>query len=125
MKREEAALGGIRGYFGSVSEKKPQTVEERLAELTERVNDLTRAFNATHSGSLQRKRSAIPYGTPLYGSCQNGNFVCTVLEDGFYVGNMKYPSLSAAAEAVSGVRRSGWTFWKTAEGVSAKDAFAK
>ena len=45
------------------------------------------------------------------------------MEDGYYIDNVKYYSLSAAAEAVSGVRRSGWTFWKLVDGTTVKEAF--
>ncbi|RLI56702.1 MAG: hypothetical protein DRO87_07760, partial [Candidatus Thorarchaeota archaeon] len=45
--------------------------------------------------------------------------------EGFRVGDQIYKSLSAAAEAVSGVRRSGWTFWKLPDGRTAKEAFGK
>jgi hypothetical protein len=45
--------------------------------------------------------------------------------DGYRIGNFKYASLSAAAEVVSGVRRSGWVFWKLPSGETLKELYKK
>lgn len=53
-------------------------------------------------------------------------FILIVNENGEYVvGNDKFHSLSAAAEAVSGVRRSGWAFWSTLDGIPLKELYGK
>jgi len=63
-----------------------------------------------------KPESKIPVGTTLVGVTRGTPFWCVVREDGFYVGINKFGSLSAAAEKVSGVRRSGLAFWKFFEG---------
>ena len=70
-------------------------------------------------------KSAIPIGTVLTGSSRGKNFLAVVeAVDRIKVGNTLYPSLSAAAEGVSGVRRSGWAFWKLPDdGKTVKEAF--
>jgi hypothetical protein len=72
-----------------------------------------------------RKPVQIPPGTLLFGKGKNGNQVILVVTEGdLFIGNKSYNSLSAAAEAISGVvRKSGWAFWKTADGRTAKEAF--
>jgi hypothetical protein len=67
----------------------------------------------------------IPLGTICYGVTEKSAFLTylTVEEDGYVVGSKVFQSLSAAAEAVSLVRRSGWTFWKLLDGRTLKEAF--
>ena len=68
----------------------------------------------------------IPIGTILLGTTKDQTYLLIVDELGEYmVGYTKYTSLSAAAEAVSGVRRSGWTFWKLSDGTTAKESFKR
>jgi hypothetical protein len=71
-------------------------------------------------------KDGIPVAMPLFGeSTKGGKSFLTVHQDRYKIGDKEYDSLSAAAEAVSGVRRSGWTFWKTPEGKSVKEAFGQ
>ena len=72
----------------------------------------------------QEKKLEIPEGT-LHGTSNGLSYFCTVKGDGFYVGETKYESLSAAAQDVSGVRRSGLTFWKLPDGRTVKEAYKK
>ena len=68
-------------------------------------------------------------GLPLYihfmGVSRGVPYVLLVRPDAYYVGTTPYATLSAAAKAVSGVRRSGWTFWKLPDGRTVKEAFNK
>jgi len=55
-------------------------------------------LNSTYIGYT--KKSKIP-------------FILSVDKNGrYFIKNIEFESLSAAAEYVSGVRRSGWSFWK-------------
>lgn len=120
----------------------PQTLEERVTALTLQVEELTKAFHAVNSVRVKDKRRAqfydsieqaqnankdgLPLGTSLIGTSMRGGIhVLRVMTDGYYIGQMRYDSLSAAAEASSGVRRSGWTFWRLPDGRSVKEAFGK
>ncbi len=70
-------------------------------------------------------KDGIPIGTVCLGATEKSPFLyyLTVVVDGYVVGSHKFASLSAAAEAVSFVRRSGWTFWKLIDGRTLKEAY--
>lgn len=142
MDKKEIALGKGVASSGVAAIKKPQTVEDRLTALEEKIHAITIAFHATrnmlakkespevkadpHFGQQPTNKDGVPLNSTLIGITKGVPYILVVNELGEYlVGNNKYHSLSAAAEAVSGVRRSGWTFWKTAEGITVKEAFRK
>jgi len=118
-------------------EKEPQTIDERLTYLEQVVLQHTTSLDSLYTivKEIQHSRyqvkktqkidkaieanksdNLIPVGTRLKGITKGTPFWCIVKEDGFYVGINRYESLSAAAQGVSGVRRSGWTFWKFEDG---------
>jgi len=70
-------------------------------------------------------KDGIPLGTVCYGVTEKSPllYYLTVEADGYVVGAHKFPSLSAAAEAVSLVRRSGWAFWHMLDGRTLKEVF--
>jgi len=121
----------------------PRSIEERLDSLTRQVEQLTAAFHAVNSVRVKDRRQqkvyhefgdlltetnkdGIPVGLSLVGQSQRGGMhILTVDKNGYRIGNKPYESLSAAAEASSGVRRSGWTFWKLPDGRTAKEVFGK
>jgi hypothetical protein len=117
------------------------TLEERVKALQRQVEDLVKAFHTINSIRIKDKRQqevydnpylanankdGIPIGLSLLGtSVKGGIHVLTINADGYYIGITRFDSLSAAAEAVSGVRRSGWTYWKLPDGRTIKEAFGK
>lgn len=114
----------------------PTSLEEQVLLLQQQIADLTEAFllsanerrddNYTSLQFDNANKDGLPIGISLVGhSMRGGTHVLTINEDRYYVGTSGYHSLSAAAEAVSGVRRSGWTFWKLPDGRTAKEAFGK
>lgn len=138
----EIALGkACKSKAGVITQ--PQTVEERITVMEKWLVELTASFNAVNSTRLKDKRTSersntkdvatgdlnkdgIEIGSSFIGvSSKSGIFVLTVQADGYYVGETRFDSLSAAAEAVSGVRRSGWTFWKLTDGRTLKEAFRR
>jgi len=138
---KEIALGkACKSKAGIMTQ--PQTTEERLAAIEKWLVELTTVFNNVNSTRLKDKRTlerhnkqvavgdlnkdGIEIGSSFIGtSSKSGIFVLTVNADGYYVGETCFESLSAAAEAVSGVRRSGWTFWKLTDGRTLKEAFRR
>jgi len=139
MDRAKVALGRAHNVQGTATITNPEdlSVVDRMRAMEARINQLTELI---HSGlrSLSKDRrgsdnayssdrdGVIPVGTIFMGTSQrNGTLILTVADDGYYIGNTKYGSLSAAAQSASGVRRSGWTFWKLADGRTAKEAFGK
>lgn len=118
----------------------PASLEEQVMALRQQIEELTKAFHVINSVRVKDKRQqavygefvteinkdGLPVGVSLLGqSARGGIHILTVTNDGYYIGVTRYGSLSAAAEASSGVRRSGWTFWKLPDGRPVKDAFGK
>lgn len=70
-------------------------------------------------------KDGIPVGTICLGATEKSPFLyyLTVGAENYVVGLQSFASLSAAAEAVSHVRRSGWTFWKLPDGRTLKEAY--
>ncbi len=131
-----------------VREERPVGVEERLTAVEKQMLHITNAHDSLFSmvkhindnidreshkqieATVEKKKSdmVIPEGTVLTGKTKAGgsrdlSYFMQVKNGAFYVGLTKYDSVSAAAEGVSGVRRSGWTFWKFPDGKSIKEAF--
>jgi hypothetical protein len=137
---EKIALGAALPA-GMAIVTKPMSIEERVEALQKQVEDLVKAFHVVNSIRIKDRRQqdrytqiplanankdGIPIGLSLMGSSIKGGIhVLTVNADGYYIGITKYDSLSAAAEVVSGVRRSGWTYWKLPDGRTAKEVFGK
>lgn len=116
------------------------TMEERIITLEKRINELTNMFNQINMLRVKEKRAAkdlnldktglnkdgLPINVSLVGhSTKYGTRFLLILEDGYAFAGQKYDSLSAAAEAASGVRRSGWTYWKTANDRTVKEEYGK
>lgn len=130
------ALGAV--INGSVEVETPTTLEEKVELLTRQVESITRLIHTMSLSKVRRSytnkgidfdnanKDGLPTGISLIGSSvKNGIQVLTVNHDGYYIGVDRYDSLSAAAEASSGVRRSGWTYWKLPDGRTVKEAFGK
>lgn len=114
----------------------PATLEERVDLLQHTVSELVKTVKDFIEDGPSRRRigaqleeinnDELPIGLCLIGiSTRGGTSALTVRNDGYYVGQNRYDSLSAAAEAVSGVRRSGWTFWRMSDGRTIKETFGK
>jgi hypothetical protein len=123
----------------------PKSDSEKISILEERVFYLTNALDSLFAmvkdlrddGHKEEDRKInnviemnkkenkveIPEGTVLTGKTKGLSYFLQVREGGFYVGITRYDSLSAAAEGVSGVRRSGWTFWRLPDGKTVKEMF--
>jgi len=123
----------------------PVGVEEQIAYLRERMCYLTNSLDSLflmvkelREGRNREKdiklnniietnkkenKVEIPEGTVLTGTTKGLSYFMHVRDGGFYVGITRYDSLSAAAEGISGVRRSGWTFWKLPNGKTVKEMF--
>lgn len=134
---------GAAAPFKTAVVDTPKTLEEQVVALRQQVEQLTASFHAVNSvrvkdcrqhkvyqefGDLitETNKDGVPVGLSLVGHSNRGGMrVLTVDAEGYRIGNQPYESLSAAAEASSGVRRSGWTFWKLPDGRSVKEVFGK
>lgn len=117
-------------------EDRVEFLEAKLGHLILAVDSLAIAFKQLRDATNVKQDKAIneeiaktksdaqiPVGTELVGQSNGLTYWCIVKEDGFWVGNTNYQSLSAAAQGVSGVRRSGWTFWKLPNGQTVKEVY--
>jgi hypothetical protein len=128
-----------------VVDNQPITDSEKIIVLEKRVFHLTNALdslfamvkdirddankesdskiNSVIEAKKKEKKVEVPEGTVLTGKTKDLSYFLQARDGGFYVGITRYDSLSAAAEGVSGVRRSGWTFWRLPDGKTVKEAF--
>jgi hypothetical protein len=136
MDKSKAALGaGVEiGATCTAVNMKNMTERQQIELLQQQVAQMHRVI-------LQLKKSAgtpavsmlddslnkdgIPVGTVCFGATEKSPFLIylTVEAEDYTVGGKTYPSLSAAAEDVSQVRRSGWTFWRLLDGRTLKEAY--
>ena len=119
------------GSSGFAVVEKPVTMEDRVETLEQMTRELLKNINIDHNKPKRNvklltglNKDGIPIGMPLFGeSTKSGISMLTVCKDCYKLNGEQFDSLSAAAEKTSGVRRSGWAFWKTPEGMSVKEAF--
>lgn len=134
MKNSDVALGKAAAIEAGVSiVVEPKTVEERLAALEAKIELLIESIStATKEKKRDRldpdpdvNKDGVPFYLNFIGITRGTPYVLSVMPDAYYVGNRPYATLSAAAKGVSGVRRSGWTFWKLPDGRTAKEVFKR
>jgi len=128
-----------------VANNQPKTMEEKVVVLESRISDFGNALDSMFAmvkelrGNINKEvdhkitavieenkkenKIEVPEGTILTGITKGLSYFLHAKDGGFYVGITRYDSLSAAAEGVSGVRRSGWTFWKLPDGKTVKEIF--
>jgi len=118
-------------------EQKLEALETRMLHMTNSIDSLFQIvkglrdksskdqdikINETIEKKKKDQKIEIPECT-LHASSKGLSYFCRVAADGFYVGATRYDSLSAAAEGVSGVRRSGWTFWRMPDDRTVKEVY--
>ena len=97
-----------------------------MAKIIQALKDKNKKSANAYAGHVgDVNKDGLPIGLICYGVTSKYPFpiFLGVEESGYMVGTTLYESLSAAAEAVSGVRRSGWTFWRLNDGTTLKEAF--
>jgi len=144
LKTNLVALGeDIEDVIEIAHEEEPVSLEDKISSIEKRIFNITSSMDSlfqmvkelrdsskadidkkvNEKISESKEKAEIPEGTELVGTSRGINYFCMVRSGGFFVGITKYASLSAAAEGVSGVRRSGWTFWKLPDGRTVKEAY--
>jgi len=134
--KKALALGKAPIRSGVAKAIRPSSIEDRLTVMENMLASIIEinsknTFTITKRGErfnayegVPRNKDGIPLYSSMIGSTKYGPRILYVGEDGYYLGNRKYLSLSAAAEAASGiVRKSGWVFWKLPDGRTPKEAF--
>lgn len=137
MDKSKAALGAT-ATVGMCSTLDPDSLSpnDRILLLEEQMKHMQRILMRMKKAAAGAplpvpplapniNKDGIPVGTLCIGATEKSHFLfyLTVEADGYAVGSQKFASLSAAAEAASLVRRSGWTFWKMLDGRTLKEAY--
>jgi hypothetical protein len=114
---------------GLVVSKSELSDQERINILEQQINHMQKIIQSlkTKKEPSNLNKDGIPIGIECWGTTEKTPFlqIMEVEIDGYRIGNFKYASLSAAAEVVSGVRRSGWVFWKLPSGETLKELYKK
>ena len=137
-------MGQIKEVNVLKQEKGVGTLTEQLKEAQLQLESMQELFlmlkKAVMGKNKTQKSDAVPEddgvynkdGVPLnssyigYTRASEYPYILVVNAEGTYcVGNNKFPALSASAEFVSGVRRSGWTFWCLIDGRTLKEVYKK
>ena len=133
--------------IAEIIEQQPRTADEKISALEARQERMVQMMDnlfailkdirsTVHAESDRRvaeavnnpadsKQITIPEGMVLNGKTKGLSYFLQVRDGAFYVGNTRYATLSAAAESVSGVRRSGLKFWKLDDGRTVKEVFKR
>ena len=132
-KKQALALGKAPTRSGVAKVIRPRSVEDRLTAIENMLamlatniasNEDKPVKNLNAYEGLPMNRDGIPLNMSLIGNSKFGARILFVAEDAYYLGDVPYNSLSAAAEAASGIiRKSGWVYWKLPNGRSLKEAF--
>jgi len=137
MERRDVELGRAAAADAGIGTAvSPKTLEERMLILESKIDMLTEVVSILQEKGDVREDAApefdpnvnadgVPHHTNLIGVTKGQPYVLTVGEDAYYLGHTPYRTLSAAAKAVCGHRKSGWVFWKLVDGRTAKEAFGK
>ena len=145
MDRSAVALGRLEQKKSTAKVAGHVSTEERIAMLEQQLDDIMKMLmfiqirlkaNKEHTARKRGEPLPAPHGLNkdgipneivCVGFTERSHFpvFMTVKPDHYQVGYDRYPSLSAAAEAVSGARRSGWAFWRLPDGRTLKEAFRK
>ena len=137
MDKSTAALGATTG--GAVcSTEAPANLSssDRILLLEEQMKHMQRILMKMKKNTVVEdllpipaaenlNKDGIPVGITCIGASEKSHFLfyLTVDPEGYRIGSVHFASLSAAAEAASQVRRSGWTFWKLLDGRTLKEAY--
>lgn len=125
---------------GATELVQPDSIADRVELLEKKLEAMTKAFFAARRSLLKKNigeedvagldpntnKDGLPYNTCYIGTSQGIPYILTVNALGEYVvADKVFNTLSAAAQEVSGVRRSGWVFWKLLDGRTIKDVYRK
>lgn len=125
---------------GASADEKIEEMQKQILHLTNAFDSISRMVKEIRDDLRKDKdnelneviekngkegKDEIPEGTVLVGTTRGLTYFLQVKDGAFYVGTNKYDSLSGAALGVSGVRRSGWTFWKLSDGRSVKEVYKR
>jgi hypothetical protein len=123
--------------------KKKSNLNDKIEDLHLKLESITEMFRMLRKQAIKKdsghakgeevlvedaivNKDGLPLNTSYIGVTSKSPYpyILVVDQDGTYrIGNEKFTSLSAAAAFVSGVRRSGWTFWRLLDGRTIKEVY--
>ena len=123
-----------------VLKKKPESFQEEFEDMRLKLDSITEMFYIFKKRYNEKKnkkskkvktkdisnKDGIPLNSSFIGYTKNSNYPFILIIDAhgkYKIGEKVFNSLSASAEFVSGVRRSGWTFWKLFDGRTLKEVY--
>lgn len=120
-RRVEAEIAARSGEASEITQvtatiiPAPQSLlERRIMELESQLEKVTRQLEEKVP---ELNKDNLPTGMILQSESKGQRFTLEVLEEGYLTSTGEVSdTLSHAAEAVSGNRRSGWAFWKDGRG---------
>ena len=135
IQQKEAEVKSLRNQLEDM-QLKLDAMQEMVLMFRKTLMDKNKPSNEDEAAAVEVKeednavynKDGIPLNGAFIGYTQASPwpYILIVDNDGSYrVGNKTYASLSAAAEDVSGVRRSGWVFWELLDGRTLKEVYKK
>lgn len=96
--------------------EEPSSINSRLSVIESELKNITDLLKSMAS---KKNTEGLDIGSKLFGESKGRLFSLEVRAKDYFCPDTeeRYPSLSAAAQGVSGNRRSGWKFWKDETGV--------
>lgn len=130
----------IKNHAEDIKHKSRKELRDEINEFKLQLDSVAKMFRMLRRQVSKKKSSAaeengdnpalnqdgIPLNSSYIGITSKSQYpyILIVDQDGIYrIGQTRFSSLSAAAEHVSGVRRSGWTFWRFFDGRTLKEVY--
>lgn len=94
-----------------------QVLEQRILQLERQIANLTERLEQKQEKTSTLNKDRLPIGMVLKGDSKGKTHKLEILDNGYLCESGEIvATLSAAAEEVSGNRRSGWAFWTDGQG---------
>lgn len=95
-----------------------EVLERRVILLEQHLKKVLKLLETKESEDSKTNNDNLPIGMVLKGESKGKDYTLEVLDKGYLCSTGEITTtLSAAAEAASGNRRSGWAFWKDMQGI--------
>jgi hypothetical protein len=99
-------------------EQRIENIEGQMSEVLEIMKSMIEYTKKIGENRGDLNKDGVPIGLILHGTTGGKSYRLKVEKEHYIVGENNFKTLSAAALAVSGNRRSGFVFWKLPDGRS-------
>jgi TPP-dependent indolepyruvate ferredoxin oxidoreductase alpha subunit len=120
-KRIESELAAqddeVRSVTATIIPAPQNALERRVLQLESQLEEMSKLLEEKQESKVTLNKDNLPIGMVLKGESKGQTHKLEILEEGYLCSNGEIvATLSAAAEEVSGNRRSGWAFWTDSRG---------